>query len=254
MSKRLTRREMVQKDEFVSVVERGMLWLERHWRTLLGVTAGLVAAVLLGAGLSSWLGSRSHAAEALLAAAMDVSRAPILRQGELPPLGAGPVFASQQERDAAALEKLDEVMATYPSSRAAGRAAYLRGAVLLRLDRAAEAVTALERYLQDHSSSDLAPAARRTLAAARIAAGEVDAGLGFLEELVARPSPVFPADAALMELARAQEAAGRQAAAAATYQRLVNEHAQSVYAGEAGQAFARLSAAGVAPAGGDDTP
>jgi lipopolysaccharide biosynthesis regulator YciM len=71
--------------------------------------------------------------------------------------------------------------------------------------------------------------------------GRSDEALVILQELVDNPSLLFPADAALMELARGQEASGMVAEAEDTYRRLAVEHPQSVYAGDAAQAVARLS-------------
>jgi hypothetical protein len=86
------------------------------------------------------------------------------------------------------------------------------------------------------------------MAAAEIEAGNPEGAVAILEELVANPSTLDPVDAALMDLARAQEAAGQTTAALETYRRLANEYPQSLYSGEAGQAVARLGATATAPA------
>jgi tetratricopeptide (TPR) repeat protein len=239
---------MVQKDEFVSVVEKTATWLEENWRAVLTGVVGTVAILILAGAAVSYLASRGRAADVLLGEAMAAMRAPILGEGELPPVDGTTAYTSRQDREEAALAALDELLDRHPLSRAATPASYLRGTVLLRLDRPAEGRDALAAFVRDHPDSELVPVARRALAAAELEAGDPEAAIAVLQELVDRPTPTFPEDAALMELGRIQEAAGQRAAAVETYRRLVNEHPQSIYSGEAGQAVARLSAPAGTPA------
>lgn len=241
MNKRLTRHDMTQKDEFVSTVEHAAGWLDKNWRSVAMGFGGVLVALLISVGVVNYLGSRGQAADSMLGEAMTLMSAPILGPDELPPLSGATTFAAGSERDEAVLAKLDELMATYPSSKAATSAAYLRGSTLLRLGRNAEARDALESFIKDNSSSSLLPAARRAMATAEMESGNRDQALTILQDLVAHPSDLFPEDAALMELARAQEQAGMEQEALASYRRLANEHPQSVYSGSATQAVTRLS-------------
>ena len=247
MNKRLTRHDMTQKDEFVSSVEKAAGWLDSNWRSVAIGLGGVLVVLLVGVGVTSLLASRGQAADALLGEAMTLVSAPILGPDELPPLTGAAVFSSSSERDQAVLQKLDELIATHPSSKAATSAAYLRGSTLLHLGRSGEAREALDQFINENPSSDLLPAARRALATAELGAGNGEVGLAILMDLVANPSRLFPEDAALMELGRAQEEVGRPGEALETYQRLANEHPQSVYSGTATQAVTRLSAEGINP-------
>ena len=247
MNKRLTRHEMTQKDEFVSKVELAAGWLEQNWRKV-GMTAGGIAAVvLIAAFLVNIMSARGRAADVMLGEAMSLIAADVLQAGQLPPLTGETTFGSTSERDEAVLAKLEELLATYPSSKAAADAAYLRGVTILRLGRAEEARAALEAFVQEHAASHLLPAARRALAAADLESGRSDEALAILQDLADNPSLLFPADAALMELARGQEASGRLDEAQESYRRLAIEHPQSIYAGDATQAVTRLSSPGNAP-------
>jgi tetratricopeptide (TPR) repeat protein len=240
---------MVQKDEFISGLEKAVRWLEQNWRAVVIGLASAVAIVILGGVVMSYLASRGHAADSLLGAAMTTMRAPILAEGALPPVDGRQTFTTRQERDEAALGQLDEVIAAYPSSRAATLAAYLRGTVLLRLDRPEEGRDALAAFVNDYQEDpEMISLARRALATAELAAGNPDSAVAILEDVLAHPSTLGPADAALMDLARVQEASGNIAAAVESYRRLANEYPESIYSGEAGQAVARLSAASDSPA------
>ncbi len=241
MNKRLTRHEMTQKDEFVSKVELAVGWLEQNWRKVAMAAGGIAAAVLITAFLVSMMNARGKAADTMLGEAMTLMAATVLPPGQLPPLTGATTFGSSSEKDEAVLAQLEQLLAKYPSSKAAADAAYLHGVTLLSLGRAEEAHTSLESFMQDHSTSHLVPPARRALAAAGMESGRSDEALVILQELVDNPSLLFPADAALMELARGQEASGMLAEAEDTYRRLAIEHPQSVYAGDAAQAVARLS-------------
>jgi len=242
MKKRLTRHEMTQKDEFVSRVEVAAGWLEHNWRKV-GTAAASVAIILLIAVLAAqFMGRRARAADAMLGDVMSLMAAKILPAGELPPLTGETTFNSANERDTAVLASLDELLATYPSSKAAVEGAYLRGAVLLNLGRAEEARTALDSFVKDYGSSELLPAARRAEAEADLQTGHTDEALAILQDLVDNPTVLFPADAALMALARGQETSGLTEKAQETYRRVALEHPDSIYAGDAGQAVARLSA------------
>jgi tetratricopeptide (TPR) repeat protein len=241
MNKRLTRHEMTQKDEFVSTVERAAGWLDKNWRSVAMGFGGVLVALLIVVGVANFLASRGQAADSLLGEAMTLMSAPILGPDELPPLTGAATFAAGSERDAAVLAKLEELMAAYPSSKAATSAAYLRGSTLLRLGRTSEARDALDSFIKENSSSDLLPAARRALATAELDSGNKEQALAILQDLVEHPSDLFPEDAALMELGRAQEQSGLEQEALESYRRLANEHPQSVYSGSATQAVTRLS-------------
>ncbi|MFQ5720588.1 MAG: tol-pal system YbgF family protein [Acidobacteriota bacterium] len=241
MSHRLTRHDIQQKDGFVSIVERTVTWIDARRKAVLGIAGGVVMAAILVALGSVWVASRSADADRILGEALTTLQTPVLPPGQLVGADGQPGFTSSNERDEAALKKLDEVVEARPFTRAATLAAYMRGAALLRLGRADEARKALLDFTQDHSGSDLLPLAHRALSRAEMADGHPDEALRILEALVDHPSAVLPIDAALMELARAQEEAGQMSDAAQTYQRIANEFPESVYSGEAGQAFARLS-------------
>ena len=240
MSRRLTRHEMLEQDEFVTGVAATAGWIERHRRQLL-IGIGVVAGVAIVAAAVSWnVGRRGQAAARLLAQAMTVGEAPIVAPGQQVPVGVSRTFPTAQARDEAVLADLDALLASHNLSRAATVGAWMRGGVLLRLGRTAEAREAFESFLRESPDSDLAPLARRSLAAAAAAAGDHEGAISTLTALAASPSRLVRADLALAELARAQEAAGRSADALATWRRISTEHPQSMFASEAGEAIRRL--------------
>ena len=247
MSRRLTRREMLQKDDFVSGVERLTAWVEDRWRTLLAVVGGVVGTAVLGGLVSIWVVARGADADRMLGEAFGTLQEPLLAAGQLVSPQGTPGFTTAGERDQAALDELNAVREAHPLSRAATLAAYMRGTTLLRLGRPEEAREALLEFTHDNDDPDLTPLARRALSRAELASGNPEEALRILGALADSPTPVFPVDAALMELARAQEESGRLAEAAETYRRLTTEHPESIYSGQASQAFVRLDALGVVP-------
>lgn len=240
MSRRLTRHEMLEQDEFVTGVAATAGWIERHRRQLL-TGIGLAAGLAIIAAAVSWsVSRRGEAAGRMLAEAMAISEAPIVAAGQPTPAGVQRAFPTARARDEAVLASLDGLIAAHNLSRAATVGVWMRGGVLLRLGRSAEAREALEGFLRDSPDSDLAPLARRSLAAAATAAGDHDTAIATLTTLAASPSRLVRSDLALADLARAQEAAGRPADALATWRRLNTEHPQSLHASEASEAIRRL--------------
>ena len=240
MSRRLTRHEMLERDEFVTGVAATAGWIDRHRRQIL-TGLGVLAGVAIVAVAVSWsLGRRGQAAGRMLAEAIAIGEAPIVAAGQPTPPGVSRVFPTARARDEAVLAVLDSLMSSHGMSKAATVGAWMRGGVLLRLGRTAEAREAFTTFLSQSPESDLAPLARRSLAAAAGAAGDHEAAIEALTALAGSPSRLVRADLALADLARAQEAAGRTMDALATWRRLNAEHPESLYASEAGEAIRRL--------------
>lgn len=192
----------------------------------------------------SFLRSRGEAADSLLAAAMSTLQAPIRASGEAEPAGDTESFATIAERDQAVLAELQTITEDYPYTKAATIAAYLRGTNLLDLKQFDEAREVLSTFVRDHTGSPLIPAARQSLAEATLEAGDTETALDILTELTENPGLTYPADAALMNLARAQEVSGQVKAAMETYRRLTSEHPDSLYSQAAATAISRLTAPG----------
>ena len=82
-SQRLTRREILQKDEFVTGVERVAQWLESRWKTLAWIVGGALGAAIVFGLVAMWMSSRSAASARMLAEAMTTLQAPLLPPGQL---------------------------------------------------------------------------------------------------------------------------------------------------------------------------
>ncbi|MFQ5767028.1 MAG: tol-pal system YbgF family protein [Acidobacteriota bacterium] len=247
MRKRLTRHQMLERDEFVGIAEKTILWAQDHRQTLVrgAVVVGIAAAVLLGA--SSYLRSRGRRADDLLGKAMSLRSAVVLEEGDTAPTDGSPTFKTRKERDEAVLALLDQLLEAYPHSKASTIAAFLRGTALFHMGQMDEAREALKSFTEDHPSSSLAARARHALGLLELEAGNAAKAVYLFQEMVDRPTPLLPLDSSLLGLAQAQEAAGLTAQAQETYRRLINEYPQSVFLDEANQAIARLGAAGGTP-------
>jgi predicted negative regulator of RcsB-dependent stress response len=86
----------------------------------------------------------------------------------------------------------------------------------------------------------LAKTARLGKAEAQLRAGQYDPAIATLKEFVDAKDPTLPAEALLMELARAYKQAGKTEDARKTLTQIVEQHADSPFADEAKQEIEKL--------------
>jgi len=137
----------------------------------------------------------------------------------------------QQGRFKEAVEALTAFLDLSPSPDEQRQALLLLGAAQLQMGSAAAARESLEGYIEGGAAAT--PHARLRLAAALVAEGEASAAIQQLELALAEELPPPQETEALFALARNQEAAGLQADALATWQRLSRDAATPFDRGEA---------------------
>jgi TolA-binding protein len=193
----------------------------------------LVAAVV---GTIGWRAMAGGRAGTMLAEAMTVAEAPVTaptagEPGTLPVQPAG-TYPSERVKLEAALPKFMAVADAYPTSNAGLIARYRAAAALVALGRADEGI---QRYrdVADKATGVVQAMARLGVADAQLSAGKYDEAVAGLKAMMDQKTADVPADGVLMQLGRAYRLAGKQGDAKVSFQRLVDEFPESVYAAQA---------------------
>jgi tetratricopeptide (TPR) repeat protein len=238
-ARRITRKEM-KRDEFVTAMGRITLWLEGHAKEAL-ILGGVAVAAAVGSVLVyQFLDQREERASVLLARGVETLHATVRAPGAADAAG-GASFATGDERGRAVVDQMDELLQTYPRSRAGRLALYYKGLALIELRKPQEARKTLEDFLGSSSDSFAAPMARAALARALEDAGEQQKALETYEQLSRTPGGAYPVQAALMEMGRCLEKMGKKDEAKKVYERITREFPASDYSQEAQERLKGLS-------------
>jgi predicted negative regulator of RcsB-dependent stress response len=242
-------RHHLKDNEMALAVAAAQSWYTENRATVLGV---LGAIVLAGGGLigyTTWRASQNARAAALLADAMVVEESRV--QPPAPPAGttndpSNPggqlpgTYPTLQAKLEAALPKFMAAADAYPGS-LDGQTARLHAAeTLARLGRRDEAIREYDQ-LTGSSSALISRAARLGKSSVQLAAGQYDPAIATLKELAEQKDGTLPADALLMELARAYRLAGKTDDARKTLNQVVEQHADSPFVTEAKTEIAKLA-------------
>ena len=217
---RISKKEL-KRDELIEATKGAEHWIVEHSSVVLRAAIGLVVIGVVVAA-AFWFAERSRASgERLFAAAQQRYRE---AQAE------GPL-------DRAALEALlpdFEKAAGKAGGKTRSLASYYEGLVLHGLGRDAEAEEALARVASAAATQPtLAGSSQALLAEIYAARGEGARAVELLNKLVAADPPTFPVDQALLALGKIQRAQGDEAAARASWQRVVEEFSARGAADEA---------------------
>jgi TolA-binding protein len=207
-------------------------------------TVGIVALVVLLGGIGygvwrDWNNSRGQQELAEAMVALNAEVVPVGLTGEegVPAAalaGAIGTFATEEAKLKAALPKLKAAADAYPGSPAGIQARYHMAGALAALGRHEEAVTAFDEVIRRAGESSLyGQMAQFGKADAQTRGGQVDAAIEAYKALAARNSDDLPADAILMQLARAYVQTGNRDEARKTFTEIVDKHPQSPYTQEA---------------------
>jgi len=221
MAKRITRKQM-KHDEFVEATFDFAHWLEQHWGKVL---SGVGVGVLITLAVIAWMAwSKKNADRLSQELARNIDR---FEQAEV----AG--FS-----DAAGLSEILTSFDEIASEGGGGTgqvARFYRGATLFHMDRLDEARDELEQVVSvSDASATVGVTARLFLARVEVSAGQTDEAVALLNRLAEDPTAVIPPARVLLEMGRIQQQAGREDEARVLWQRIVDEHPQSLAAGEAG--------------------
>jgi predicted negative regulator of RcsB-dependent stress response len=191
MGRRITRKQLKQKDEFVTVADTVFAWFNDNWRPVVAA-AGFVLFVYLIWWLATWWSSdRAMAASISLAEAVEIVEA--LDD----PAAAGSDTEATPE---AAEQKLREVIDSHGGTDQGDMARLYLAKLLLDRDETEEARTILVRLMEQHRGDTVGRLAAYNLIHLRIASGQAAEVAQELEEMVAGKDERLPRDMALYEL------------------------------------------------------
>ena len=236
------KREDLRRNELGEAVEASVEFAGSHLKQLgIGVSAVLAAALAVW-GVVAWRDSARASANQALSGALRVAGAAVVETGAKPDDPDEPSFASESARDAKAQELFEKLVREHGSTDAGGMGRLWLADRALRSGDAAGARKQWQEYLDDESEGALAASARRNLIRLDRAEGKGETLVGELSAALERGRDPLPPDALLYELAETQKSLGRATEARAAYQRIVDEHPASPWAGEARRAIFEVSA------------
>jgi TolA-binding protein len=228
-----TERQHLKENELQTFARqaREQLDARRKETTTIILVAVVVAAAALG--FFAWREHVQSKAHSLLAEAMAVQDA---RVGPPPAPGTpsgGLYFPTERERAQAALTKFKIAADAYPSTDAGTFARYQQGALSLSLGTTQGAIEAYQQVIAKAGDGFYGQMARLGLAEAQARAGQYDQAINAFKELAQRKDGPLPVDGILMQLARTYLQAGKRSDAQQTFNRVVEEYPESVFATDA---------------------
>jgi tetratricopeptide (TPR) repeat protein len=220
-------RHQLKQDDFLTSVERGLDWSQRHRHKLLVGLVAVLGVAVVGGGIILHRGRQARAAASAFHSAMDVYRASVgPGTPEAPPGAAAPRYATSEERDKEALAALDKIASDQGRSAWGRQALYYAALCRVRLGQGDEAKANLEQLTRGRQDL-IHYAASQALAGLHQQRGETEAALALYRSLVEDPKNPMPKDRSLFELARLVEGAGRPDEARQAYDRLIEEYPSS---------------------------
>lgn len=217
--------------------------VESRRRQLVYGAAAVVAIVVVGLGVLAWRQRQQSQGAALLAEAMVALNAPVVPvtaagpEGDAPAaaqIGATGSFSSEEAKLKVAIPKLQAAADGAPGSAAGITARYHLGGALAAVGRHADAIAAFQDVARRAGGDSFyGRMARLGTADAQVRAGQFDAAITGLKELMAQQPDGLPAEALLMEIGLAYRAKGDTAEARKTLTQIVEQHPNTAYAAQA---------------------
>jgi TolA-binding protein len=235
-----TERHKLKENDFARTVEHARDVVAQRRRDIITVTVAVVVLLILVGGYTWWRSSRNARANGLLADALATYSAPVVpptppSPGSPPPVPQPGTFQTEQARAEAALPKFQEAANAYPSTDAGIAARYHVASLLASLGRHGEAEQRYREVVDQADDSIYARTAQLGLAEVLVSQQKYDDAIAIYTELSRDTNGQIPVDSVLMELGRAYARAGRKDEAIATFNRVVQEFPQSLYASDAKQ-------------------
>ena len=225
--KKLTRRELVQKDEITSTLEQVTTFAVENRKPLLTIVAVVVVVIAVLVGWNVIAANREADAQSALSEVIRVYTDTTLAEGE--------------ERFQATLTEAQRVQDEYPNQTAAQIAQYYAALSHKGLGNSAEAVRLL-RELIDSGDETIRQVARYALAESYKSNEEFENAITVYRELV--DSDGYSKGAVLYELGRLHETISKPDEARDYYQSLVGEYPDSPFRVDADRALKRLAETG----------
>ena len=238
--KRIERKHL-KEDELAHTLRVAREYVEPREAMLKKVGIGALVLVLVGTGYgvwNEWTSSRGQEelAEAMVALNADVVPAGVEGAEGIPAAALAPTgtFATEAAKLNVAIPKLKAAADAYPGSDAGIQARYHLAGALAALGQHTDAIAAFDEVMRRAGENSLY--GRMSLmgkAEAQAHAGQLDTAIDTLKTLAAKNDEDMPADAILMQLARAYAQKGNRDEARKTFTEIVDKHPGSPYITEA---------------------
>jgi tetratricopeptide (TPR) repeat protein len=232
-ARKLTRKELLRQDEFLTTMEKAQQFWEEHRNfILIGIAAVAVLVILVVGGISFWKAREAKGA-ALLSEALRPYHGVVLGQQTQTPDMANDdqmQFSSDAEKFQASITALDGVVDNYGGTEAGRVARLYRAHSLFNLGRYAEALEEYQSFRDAYGNGYLSGLALLNMAQCRKQEGDYPAAAATYQELIDTASELqFPLDTALIALADCRLENGEQEEAAILYRRVLDEFPESAY-------------------------
>ena len=243
-----TERHHLKDNELANALGQAQSWASGNSQTI-AVTVGAIIVVAVGVlGYMAFKNNTDNKASQMLAEAMVIEEARVMPPA--PPTGSTTdpnaiggqlpgTYPTEKAKLEAALPKFQAAADAYPSNDTGITARYHVAKNLVTLGRFDEAVKQYDQVIASGSPL-LARSARLGKAEAHLRAAQYDPAIATFKQIVDQKDASLPAEAVLMELARAYKLAGKTDDARKTLTQVVEQHAESQYASEARAELERL--------------
>lgn len=230
-ARKLTRKELLRQDEFLTSMEKTQQLWEEHKNVILISAAAVVVVAILIIGGISFFKAREAKGDAALTEALRPYHGAVL--GEKTAARAADdqmQFSSEAEKYQQSISALDGVIDSYGGTEAGGVARLYRAHSLFNLGRYSEALEEYQSFRDASGTGTLSGLALLNMAQCRMMEGDFPAAIATYQELIDSASELrFPLDTALCALADCTLESGDQEKAASLYRRVVDEFPESAY-------------------------
>lgn len=230
-AKKLTRKELLRQDEFLTTMEKAQQIWEEHRNLILIGIAGLVTVAIMVVGGIAFFKAREVKAEGALTEALRPYQGSVL--GQQTPARAEDdklQFSSAAEKYQQSISALDSVIDSYGGTEPGRVARLYRAHSLFNLGRYQDALTEYQAFRDAAGHGYLSGLALLNMAQCRKLDGDLTGASAALQELVdTSASLTFPLDTALCALADCSLENGELEKASTLYRRVVDEFPESAY-------------------------
>jgi TolA-binding protein len=227
-------RHHLKDNELANLAVNARQIVEERRGPLAAIVIAVVVIAAVGFGYYGWRNHVEGKADTLLAEALALDEArigPPAAPGT--PNSGGLSFASERERNQAALTKFKVVADEYPSTDAGLFARYREAATFMALGSTASAATSYQAVIDHAGSKLIGQTARLGLAEAQARSGQYDQAIATFKDLSQQKDGPLPVDGILIRLGRTYLDAGKKPDAEQTFTRLVAEYPDSPFATDA---------------------
>jgi TolA-binding protein len=242
-------RHHLKQDKLAETLQDTLARLEAQRTRLIYGAVALGTILILVVGYVWYRSDQNNKAAALLADAMVTAEAPVtppppppgVTPDPAPPPPPADSFPTEDARREAALVKFQTAAEAYPSTQPGITARYHAAALLAETGKVDEAREQFALVEELDGRGLYGRMARLAVADLNVRDGNYEPAISTFRELSLDVKGDLPVDAILMQLGRAYEAAGKQAEARQTFQRIGSEFPDSPYATDAEQRVEALA-------------